>query len=353
MAGQGQVGDDIDHFQFDLDTLIQARGAPPYSTNRLARLLSPDTAGRPLYAYICPDGNGPFNGRLVQKGFEGRDLWAAVPCVPGSSSSSSAGGGTGTPAHGAFRGADGSSASGSSDANAGYRMARLLNTEVEGRPLYAADEPCCPTASDSSASQSSSSSSGSSESSSSGESLAASSSGRVSGSGSRSQSHSARSRSIGRYFFATGGACCLNDAWYPVELLISYHIIQGTCTSFNDWSFLLPIVTAGSLPFWRNVNVATPPVPPFNSGCTLCISVLCSSPDTANANCANGFINSCNVGAVLNAFFQCPIGNPTEDNYVPYYMQMDVDLSQCPVPCGGCLLPPPAPIVRIIATEAP
>jgi hypothetical protein len=233
MAGQGQVGDDIDHFQFDAGTLVAARGAGPYSASRLARLLSPDTAGRPLYAYVCPDENGPFNARLLQRGVEGRDLWAAVPCVPGSSSSSSSGGpaGTGAPPHGALRGAGGSSASGSSDANAGYRVARLLKAEVEGRPLYAADEPCCPAASESSASRSASSASSSSSSESS--SSQSSSSGVLSLSRSASLGAS-RSSGSGRRMVTT--ACC--PVPMPFDLLLTLTNVHG-CACLDGVTFHL------------------------------------------------------------------------------------------------------------------
>lgn len=164
---------------------------------RLARLLG--YLDRPLYSSVCPDDDGPYHARLIQQ-----SLAATVTSGSGSTSGGSGSGLPSTrPLYAAIRcdsGSGSGSTSGSSGSTSGgstsglytdHRLARLIQQEVAGRPLYAAENPCCIEGSFGSASgsgsfgsASGSSGSGSSGSSggSSGSSGSASASGSVSGS---------------------------------------------------------------------------------------------------------------------------------------------------------------------------
>lgn len=162
----------------------------PAPDSRLSRMLG-YADGRKLHSYLCPEGiYARYRSRLVQKNVDGRDLYAVLPCLPGSSS-------------GSIEAAALAALGGQDPSSSGYDAlynGRLIQKGVEGRDLYVLENPCCPdlsfsSESRSSASRSSSSSSGSSSSKSSSSSSQSSSSSSGSSSSSSGSSISQSSSS--------------------------------------------------------------------------------------------------------------------------------------------------------------
>ncbi len=116
-------------------------GSGSVGQQRLGRRLG--QLDRPVYSFACPDVEGPYHARLLQQLLE-------ATATSGSGSGSTSGSGSGLPSarplYAVIRcGGSGSSTQGSLSSGPGGpdRLARLLQQELAGRPLYAAEEPCC------------------------------------------------------------------------------------------------------------------------------------------------------------------------------------------------------------------
>jgi hypothetical protein len=238
--------------------------ADRFSSRRLSRLLGytiPD--GLPAYGFNCP--TEPYdlmNGRLVLAEFEGRPVYAAVPCVIRSSSSGSSSDDAGvvdTP--GGATGAThfpGGLSSGSSSGYGGIHMARMIQADFEGHDVYAAETPCCDFSGSGPASRSVSSSS-SSSSSSSGSDVVSSSQGPSQGSASRS-----------------GGNCAACDWDGPPPDTI-------TATSSRGWSITLTRTTHSGINHWEGYRSGSGG---FDCGPVLGVGAVCVKDATEAATLA-------------------------------------------------------------------
>lgn len=303
--------------------IYQAAGGAigAFSQSRLGRLLNTDVEDRPLYSFVCPDDVGPFHARLVEVGHDGRDLYAVAPCFQGSSSSSSSGttagvATTATP-HGPFRGGGGSDSSSSSDGNGGYRMARLIQEDVDGRPLYAAENPCCPDLSDSSSSASSSP--GASQSSSSQPSASRSAASGASGA-------SGASSSAGRRISVP----CCPGITLPEELYLSLSGGFGTMVltwdeSRNYWAGCVQVDTSGGLPRWFSFAFSL-------SGGSCTFLCRCFANADQDAGCSPVIVTAC--AGILTSPIQC---SPFEVN-----LRMDGG------GFTGCPTTPPFPLTGVL-----